>query len=123
MKAHIGVDAKSRLVHTVKTTMAKVHDARLTDDLICPDDRVIFGDKGYVSHKRKRAARGNGILWAVKDKRKEVAPCRRRRTHATENMGSFESRSSTSSALSNASSAIARCVIVGCSKIRRKCSA
>ncbi len=70
MKAHIGVDAKSGLVHTVKTTTAKVHDARLTDDLIRQDDAVIFGDKGYVSDKRKRAARTNGILWAVKDKRK-----------------------------------------------------
>ena len=34
MKAHIGVDAKSGLVHTVKTTTGKVHDAKLTDDLI-----------------------------------------------------------------------------------------
>jgi IS5 family transposase len=70
MKAHIGVDAKSGLVHTVKTTTAKVHDARMTDDLIRADDKVIFGDKGYVSDKRKRAARADGVLWAVKDKRK-----------------------------------------------------
>jgi len=70
MKAHIGVDARSGLVHTVKTTTAKVHDAKLTDDLIREDDTVIFGDKGYVSDKRKRAARMGGILWAVKDKRK-----------------------------------------------------
>jgi len=70
MKAHVGVDAKSGLVHTVKATTAKVHDARMTDDLIRTDDRVIFGDKGYVSDKRKRAARANGALWAVKDKRK-----------------------------------------------------
>ena len=70
MKAHIGVDAKSGLVHTVKTTTAKVHDARMTDDLIRADDKVIFGDKGYVSDKRKRATRAGGVLWAVKDKRK-----------------------------------------------------
>lgn len=70
MKAHIGVDAKSGLVHTVKTTTAKVHDARLTDDLIRADDAVVFGDKGYVSDKRKRASRAVGVLWAVKDKRK-----------------------------------------------------
>jgi len=70
MQAHIGVDAKSGLVHTVKTTTAKVHDARMTDDLIRADDKVIFGDKGYVSDKRKRAARAGGVLWAVKDKRK-----------------------------------------------------
>jgi len=70
MKAHIGVDANSGLVHTVKTTTAKVHDAKMSEDLIRKDDRAVFGDKGYVSDKRKRAARANGILWAVKDKRK-----------------------------------------------------
>lgn len=70
MKAHIGVDAKSGLVHTIKTTTAKVHDARMTDDLIRADDAVVFGDKGYVSDKRKRASRADGVLWAVKDKRK-----------------------------------------------------
>jgi len=42
-KAHIGVDAKSGLVHTVKTTTGKVHDAKLTDDLIRPDDTIVFG--------------------------------------------------------------------------------
>lgn len=70
MKAHIGVDAKSGLVHTVKTTTGKVHDAKLTDDLIRPDDTIIFGDKGYVSDKRKRVTRARGATWAVKDKRK-----------------------------------------------------
>lgn len=70
MKAHIGVDARSGLVHTLKTTTGKVHDAKLTGDLIRSDDRVVFGDKGYVSDKRKRAARAKGVCWAVKDKRK-----------------------------------------------------
>ena len=70
MKAHIGVDAKSGLVHTVKTTTGKVHDAKMTDDLIRADDTIILGDKGYVSDKRKRATRARGTTWAVKDKRK-----------------------------------------------------
>ena len=70
MRSDNGVDAKSGLVHTIKTTTAKVHDARMTDDLIRTDDAVVFGDKGYVSDKRKRASRADGVLWAVKDKRK-----------------------------------------------------
>ena len=70
MKAHIGVDAKSGLVHTVKTTTGKVHDAKMTNDLIRADDTIILGDKGYVSDERKRATRARGITWAVKDKRK-----------------------------------------------------
>ena len=70
MKAHIGVDAESGLVHTVKTTTGKVHDAKMTDDLIRADDTIILGDKGYVSDHRKRATRARGTTWAVKDKRK-----------------------------------------------------
>jgi len=70
MKAHIGVDAKSGLVHRVKTTTGKVHDAKLTDNLIRPDDTIVFCDKGYVSDKRKRSTRARGASWAVKDKRK-----------------------------------------------------
>ncbi len=49
MKAHIGVDAKSGLIHTVKTTTGKVHDAKLTDNLIRPDDAAIFGGKGSLA--------------------------------------------------------------------------
>jgi len=64
------VDARSGLVHTVKITTGKVHDAKLTDDLIRPDNAIVFGDKGHVRDERKRAARARGATWAVKDKRK-----------------------------------------------------
>ncbi|MCP5080252.1 MAG: IS5 family transposase [Alphaproteobacteria bacterium] len=70
MKAHIGVDARSGLVHTAGVTTGKVHDARVMDNLIREDDRAVFGDKGYVNENKKRAARAAGVYWAVKDKAK-----------------------------------------------------
>ena len=70
MKAHIGVDVHSGLVHTVETSTGKVHDAKLTNDLIREDDRAVFGDRGYVSDQRKKQARAKGVYWAVKEKRK-----------------------------------------------------
>ena len=70
MKAHVGVDAKSGLVHTVAVSTGKVHDAKAVHGLIRKDDRAVFGDKGYVNEKLKRAARAAGVLWAVKDKPK-----------------------------------------------------
>ncbi len=70
MKAHISVDAKSGLIHTVGVTTAKTHDAKVTDKLIREDDEAIFGDKGYVSDKLKKAARKAGVYWAVLDKAK-----------------------------------------------------
>jgi transposase, IS5 family len=70
MKAHISVDAKSGLVHTVGVTTARTHDAKVIDQLIREDDEAIFGDKGYVNEKLKAAARQAGVYWAVLEKAK-----------------------------------------------------
>ena len=70
MKAHVGVDAKSGLVHTAGATTGKVHDAKVMDRLIREDDKAVFADKGYVNEKAKRAARKAGVYWAVKEKKK-----------------------------------------------------
>ena len=40
MKAHIGVDAKSGLVHTVRTTTASVHDSQVFCDLLHGEEDV-----------------------------------------------------------------------------------
>jgi IS5 family transposase len=52
MKAHIGVDACSGLVHTVGVTSGSVHDATVMDRLIRDDDTAVYGDKGYASAAR-----------------------------------------------------------------------
>jgi transposase, IS5 family len=70
MKAHIGVDVRSGLVHTAGVTTGSVHDAKVMDNLIREDDRAVFGDKGYVNERKKRAARAAGVYWAVKEKPK-----------------------------------------------------
>ena len=70
MKAHIGVDAKSGLVHTAGVTTGKVHDAKVMDNLIREDDTAVYGDKGYASDAKKAAAEEAGVLWAVKEKAK-----------------------------------------------------
>jgi transposase, IS5 family len=70
MKTHIGVDAQSGLVHTAGVTTGKVHDAKVMDNLIREDDRAVYGDKGYASDVKKRAAQEAGVLWAVKEKAK-----------------------------------------------------
>ena len=70
MKAHVGVDARSGLVHTAGVTTGKTHDAKVMDNLIREDDRAVFADKGYVNENKKRAARRAGVYWGVKDQRK-----------------------------------------------------
>ena len=74
MKAHIGVDAESGLVHTAGVTTGSVHDARVMDNLIREDDRAVYGDKGYASDAKQSAAEDAGVLWAVKSKAKPGRP-------------------------------------------------
>ena len=47
-----------------------MHDAKLMDRLIRDDDTAVYGDKGYASDAKKRAAEAAGVLWAVKEKAK-----------------------------------------------------
>jgi IS5 family transposase len=57
-------------VHTVGVTSGSVHDAKVMDRLIRDDDTAVYGDKGYASDAKKRAAAAAGVLWAVKEKAK-----------------------------------------------------
>ena len=47
MKAHIGVDSKSRLVHSFVATAANVHDSRVLPDLLHGDETRVWGDSAY----------------------------------------------------------------------------
>jgi IS5 family transposase len=53
MKAHIGVDAGSGMVHTVEVTSANVSDIEVTHKLIREDDDVVSGDAGYVGIEKR----------------------------------------------------------------------
>ena len=46
MKAHIGVDADSGLVHTVVATPANVHDLAVAGSLLHGDEAVVHADSG-----------------------------------------------------------------------------
>ena len=63
MKAHIGVDAHSGLVHTVAATPANVNDLNMAGALLHGDEEAAFGDAGHEGvHKRPEAA---GPAWYV----------------------------------------------------------
>ena len=74
MKAHIGVDSKRGLVHSIEGTTAKTSDRKMFDKLQHGEEKAIFGDKGYYSEPDKRAAREAGIAWCVLDKAKRGHP-------------------------------------------------
>jgi len=61
MKAHMGVDAQSGLVHTAGVTTGSVNDAKVMDELILEDDRAVFGDKCYANARQKALTRADGV--------------------------------------------------------------
>ena len=63
MKAHIGVDAESGLVHSVVGTAANVNDVTQAGALLHGHETTAFGDAGYRGvHKREEA---KGPEWHV----------------------------------------------------------
>ncbi len=51
MKAHIGVDSKTKLIHSVVATPANEHDKHSIPDLLHGNERRVYGDSAYSSQK------------------------------------------------------------------------
>ena len=63
MKAHIGVDADSGLVHTVIGTAANVNDVTQGHALLHGEEAVVFADAGYQGADKRPEA--TGVDWQV----------------------------------------------------------
>ncbi len=64
MKAHIGVDAQSGLVHTVRGSAANVNDVVEANGLLHGDETNVFGDAGYQGANKRPDAK-DGVTWHV----------------------------------------------------------
>lgn len=81
MKAHIGADADSGLVHTVTTTPANEADVEQVDELLHGKEQVVYADAGYTGAQMRVTRRNlrweiaarRGRLKAVKDGRAKRA--------------------------------------------------
>lgn len=51
MKAHIGVDSRSKLIHSVEATAANVHDSRVLEKLLHGKEKRVWGDSAYSGQK------------------------------------------------------------------------
>ncbi len=51
MKAHIGVDSKTKLIHSVVATSANVHDKHPIPQLLHGNESRVYGDSAYASQK------------------------------------------------------------------------
>jgi IS5 family transposase len=64
MKAHIGVDAESGLVHTVRATAGNVNDVVEANALLHGQESDAFGDAGYQGADKRDDAKP-GVRWSV----------------------------------------------------------
>jgi IS5 family transposase len=60
MKAHIGVDAGTGMVHTVEVTGANTHDLEVAGKLIRDDDDFVNGDAGYTGIENREEIQHDG---------------------------------------------------------------
>lgn len=51
MKAHIGVDSKTKLIHSIVATAANEHDKHALPQLLHCNERRVYGDSAYSSPK------------------------------------------------------------------------
>jgi IS5 family transposase len=64
MKAHIGVDADSGLVHTVRGTSGHVSDISEGNTLLHGQESIAFGDAGYQGIEKRPDANSN-VNWQI----------------------------------------------------------
>ncbi len=76
MKAHIGADAESGLVHTVVTTAANVSDVTQAHALLHGEETTVFGDAGYQGVEKREENQHTDVTWhvAMRPGKRKVLP-------------------------------------------------
>ena len=69
MKAHIGVDDESGLVHSVVGTAANVADVTQVDKLLHGAENVVCADAGYTGVEKRTEHDGREVIWQIAARR------------------------------------------------------
>ena len=78
MKAHIGVDAKSGLTHSLETTAANEHDLNQAGNLLHGKEEFVFGDAGYQGAPKREELAGVKVEWAIAERPGKVKALKQR---------------------------------------------
>jgi IS5 family transposase len=65
LKAHIGVDARTELTHTVSTTAANVHDITETANLLHGEACFVSADSGYRGAQKREELKQVKADWFI----------------------------------------------------------
>ncbi|BAW21883.1 ISPsy2, transposase (plasmid) [Pseudomonas putida] len=69
MKAHIGADSESGLVHSVVGTAANVADVTQVDKLLHGEENLVCGDAGYTGVEKRTEHDGREVIWQIAARR------------------------------------------------------
>jgi IS5 family transposase len=72
MKAHIGADEDSGLVHTLHTTAANEADVSHTEHLLHGDEQRVWADAGYIGANKREAVSDKPIDWQIARRRSTI---------------------------------------------------
>jgi len=65
MKAHIGVDANTGVIHSLITTPANRHDVTQAGELLHGDEEYVFGDSGYQGVDKREEHEDREVEWHI----------------------------------------------------------
>jgi IS5 family transposase len=68
MKAHIGVDVESGLVHTVRTTPANAADVTQAEHLLHGKEKSVWADAGYTGANKREGLARRRLKWHIATK-------------------------------------------------------
>ena len=78
MKARIGADAESGLVHSVVGTAANVADVTQVDKLLHGEENMVGADAGYTGVEKRPEHEGREVIWQIAARRntyKKLSKC------------------------------------------------
>lgn len=79
MKAHIGVDDASGLVHHVECTAANVSDVTQVHKLLHGEEDVVFGDSGYTGAEKRDELKDSDSVFLIAEKPSKIKAMKTKR--------------------------------------------
>ena len=82
MKLHVGVDSRTKVIHSVAVTPANVHDSQVLLELLHGRERRVYGDRAYVGQGeriRRKAPRARQFIERRRPPRGQLTAAEARR--------------------------------------------
>jgi len=80
MKAHIGVDSQTNIIHSVAATAANVHDSQVLPELLHGEETRVWGDSAYSGQReviRQHAPKAKSFIQAKAHRHRPLSEAER----------------------------------------------